>query len=53
MMAVGGTVEQCIASFERFVSWCATNINPRPIIANEESYEILSREIIPYFKSKD
>ena len=52
MMAVGGTVKQCIASFERFVSLGATNINPRPIVANEESYEILSREIIPYFKSK-
>ena len=51
MMAVG-SLEQCIASFERFVSWGATNIEPRPIIRNEESYEILSREIIPYFKSK-
>ena len=51
MMAVG-TLEQCIASFERFVDLGATNLQPRPIIANEESYEILSREIIPYFKSK-
>ena len=51
MMAVGGTLRQCIESFERFVSWGATNLEPRPIVADEESYEILTREIIPYFKS--
>ena len=51
MMAVGGTLKQCIESFERFVSWGATNLEPRPIVADEESSEILTREIIPYFKS--
>ena len=43
---------QKIRSFERFVNLGATNIDPRPIIANEESDEILSKEIIPYFKSR-
>ena len=52
MMAVGGTLAQCIESFERFVSWGATNLEPRPIMADEESHEILTKEIIPYFKSK-
>ena len=51
MMAVGGTLAQCIESFERFVSWGATNLEPRPIVADEESSEILTKEIIPYFKS--
>lgn len=50
MMAVG-TLEQCIGSFERLVNLGVTSFNPRPLIANEESHEILSREIIPYFKS--
>ena len=50
MMAVG-TPEQCIGSFERLVSLGVTNIEPRPIISSEESCEILSREIIPHFKS--
>ena len=50
MMAVG-TLEQCIASFERLVDRGVTSFNPRPLIANEESYEILTREIIPHFKS--
>ena len=50
MMAVG-TLEQCVGSFERLVDLGVTNFNPRPLIANEESYEILSREIIPHFKS--
>ena len=50
MMAVG-TLEQCIESFERLVDLGATNINPRPLVASEESYEILSRKIIPHFKS--
>ena len=49
MMAVG-TLEQCIASFERLVDRGVTNFNPRPLIANEESYEILSRDIMPHFK---
>ena len=51
MMAVG-TLQQCLDSFERFVNLGATNINPQPLIADEESYEILSKEIIPYFKSR-
>ena len=50
MMAVG-TLEQCIGSFERLVDLGVTNIEPRPIIANEENREILVREIIPHFKS--
>ena len=51
MMAVG-TLDECNASFERIVDLGATNIEPRPIIRNEESYEILATKIIPYFKSK-
>ena len=50
MMAVG-TVEQCIGSFERLVDLGVTNFNPRPLIEDEESYEILSRKIIPHFKA--
>ena len=30
----------------------ATNIDPRPIVPDEDSYEILSNKIIPYFKSR-
>ena len=50
MMAVG-TLEQCIGSFERLVDLGVTNFNPRPLIPGEESYELLSRKIIPHFKS--
>ena len=50
MMAVG-TLEQCIESFERFVDLGVTNIEARPIVANEENHEILTRKIIPHFKS--
>ena len=48
----GGTLEQCIDSIERFVALGATNIDPRPIVPDEDSYEILSNKIIPYFKSR-
>jgi alkanesulfonate monooxygenase SsuD/methylene tetrahydromethanopterin reductase-like flavin-dependent oxidoreductase (luciferase family) len=51
MMGVG-TLQQCLDSFEKFINLGATNIDPRPIIADQKSYEILSNEIIPYFKSK-
>ena len=51
MMAMGN-LQQCLDTFEKFVNLGATNIEARPLIANEESDEILSKEIIPYFKSK-
>ncbi len=47
-----GTLEQCIGSIERFVALGATNIDPRPIVPDEDSYEILSNKIIPYLKSR-
>ena len=52
MMGVG-TLQECLDTFERFVNLGATNIEPCPLIPNEESYEILSKEIIPYFKLRD
>ena len=47
-----GTLEQCIGSIERFVALGATNRDPRPIVPDEDSYEILCNKIIPYFKSR-
>ena len=51
MMAVG-SLQQCLDTFEKFVNLGSTNIAVVPLIADEESDEILSKEIIPYFKSR-
>ena len=51
MMAVG-SLQQCLDTFEKFVNLGATNILAIPLIADEESDEILSKKIIPYFKSR-
>ncbi len=51
MMAVG-SLQQCLDTFEKFVNLGATNILAVPLIADEESDEILSKKIIPYFKSR-
>ncbi len=51
MMAVG-SLQQCLDTFEKFVNLGAKNILAVPLIADEESDEILSKEIIPYFKSR-
>ena len=49
MMAVG-SLHQCLDTFEKFVNLGATNILTILLIADEENDEILSKEIIPYFK---
>ena len=51
MMAVG-SLQQCLDTFEKFVNLGATNILTIPLILDEESDEILSKEFIPYFKSR-